>query len=118
MAHFAKINENNIVEQVVVVNNSILLDENGIEKESKGVDFLNSLFGSATWIQTSYNNNFRKQYAGLNYTYDKINDVFVCPQPYNSWSLDSNFDWQPPTPYPDDGLIYIWNEENKTWDSD
>lgn len=116
MAHFAKLDENNIVTEIAVVNNRVLLNEDNIEIEQKGIDFLNSLFGNANWIQTSYNGNFRKQYGAGCY-YDVVNDVFITHQPEPSWSLDENFDWQPPTPYPDDGLIYIWNEENKTWDS-
>jgi hypothetical protein len=64
--------------------------------------------------RTSYNNNIRKQYAGIGYTYDAINDVFIAPQPYPSWSLDENFDWQPPTPMPTEGMWY-WNEEELTW---
>ena len=116
MAHFAKLDLNNIVTEVLVVNNDVLLKADGTESELKGKQFLNSLFGSATWIQTSYNNNFRKQYAGVKYSYDKINDVFICPQPYNSWSLDSNFDWQPPTPRPKGDGLYNWNEDTLTWD--
>ena len=117
MAHFTKINLDNIVEQVIVVNNSVLLDENGIEKEFKGIEFLNSLFGYANWVQTSYNGNFRKQYAGVGYTYDSTKDKFIAPQPFNSWTLDSDDDWQPPTPCPTDGSIYSWNEETLSWDS-
>ncbi len=115
MAHFAKLDENNIVIEVLVVNNEVLI-ENEIESEEKGIDFLNGLFGSATWIQTSYNGNFRKQYAGIGYTYNETNDVFIIPQPYASWSLDENFDWQSPTPYPTDGQPYDWNEETQSWD--
>ena len=115
MAHFAKLNENNIVTEVLVINNEVLL-ENGIESEQKGIDFLNGLFGSATWVQTSYNNNFRKQYAGIGYTYDQINDIFITPQPFGSWSLDENFDWQPPIEYPNDGKPYNWNENTMSWD--
>ena len=106
MAHFAKIDENNIVTQVLVVDNSV---------EHRGADFLaNDLGLGGTWIQTSYNNNFRKQYAGVGFTYDSSNDVFIAPQPYPSWSLDENFDWQPPTPRPE-GIGWYWNEEELTW---
>ena len=115
MAHFVKLDENNIVTQVVVVNNQVLL-EGSNESEQKGIDFLNTLFGNATWVQTSYNGNFRKQYAGVGYKYDSTNDVFISAQPYNSWTLDENFDWQSPIPYPTDGQNYSWNEENQTWD--
>ena len=115
MAHFAKLDENNIVTDVLVVNNEVLLKTDGTESEYKGKVFLNGLFGNATWIQTSYNDNFRKQYAGIGYAYDETNDVFIAPQPFNSWSLDENFDWQPPTPRPTDGQPYKWNENAQTW---
>lgn len=116
MAHFAKLDLNNIVTEVLVVNNSILLNLDGTESELKGKEFLNNLLGPATWVQTSYNNNFRKQYAGIGSTYDEINDIFISPKPFNSWSLDENFDWQPPTPCPTDNKTYSWNEEDQTWD--
>ena len=106
MAHFAKIDENNIVTQVLVVDNSV---------EHRGADFLaNDLGLGGTWIQTSYNNNFRKQYAGVGFTYDSSNDVFIAPQPYPSWSLDENFDWQPPTPRPEEGF-WFWDEDSLSW---
>lgn len=105
MAHFARI-ENNLVTEVLVVANDL---------EYKGADFLvNDLGLGGTWVQTSYNNNFRKQFAGIGYTYDPVNDVFIQPQPYSSWSLDDNFDWQPPTPKPE-GIGWYWNEEELTW---
>jgi len=111
MAHFAKI-ENNKVIQVIVVNNNVLLDENGIEQEQLGKDFCASLFGG-NWIQTSYNGNFRKKYASA--LYDPVADVFYDSQPYPSWTLDANHDWQPPTPYPSDGGAYRWNEAELEW---
>ena len=105
MAHFAKI-EDNIVTQVLVVHNDL---------EHRGADFLaNDLGLGGIWIQTSYNSNFRKQYAAENYTYDAINDVFISPKPFASWSLDENFDWQPPIPMPTEGKWY-WNEEEGEW---
>lgn len=110
MAHFAKI-ENGIVTQVIVVHNNELLVD-GVENEQKGKDFCNSLFGG-DWVQTSYNSNFRKQYAGTGYTYNSVADVFVIPQPFPSWSLDSNYDWQAPTPKPE-GMFY-WDEESLSW---
>ena len=116
MAHFAKLNEDNIVTEVIVVKNEVLLKIDGTESEYKGKVFLNSLLGNATWVQTSYNNNFRKQYAGIGYTYDETNDIFIAPQPYDSWTLDESFNWQPPTPRPIEDNIYIWNEETLTWD--
>lgn len=116
MAHFAKLDSNNIVTQVVVVNNDVLLKADNTESELKGKQFLNSLFGQAEWVQTSYNGNFRKKYAGIGDTYDETNNVFIAPQPFASWSLDENFDWQSPIPYPTDGQLYQWNEETRTWD--
>ena len=116
MAHFAELDENNVVLQVIVVHNNELKGANGVEYENKGVEFCNSLFGHTNWIQTSYNNNMRKQFAGTGFTYDDVNDVFVAPQPYPSWSLDENHDWQPPTPMPEDDNLYTWNEETQTWD--
>jgi hypothetical protein len=112
MAHFAKLNESNIVIQVIVVANEELL-ENGMELETKGIEFCKSLFGG-NWKQTSYNGNSRKQYAGIGHTYDVVNDVFISPKPFASWALDSNFDWQPPTPQPVEGR-WNWNEETLSW---
>ena len=111
MAYFAKINSNNIVEQVIrVANEELIVD--GVEVEQKGIEFCQSLF-DGNWIQTSYNNNFRKQYAGIGYTYDAVKDQFVAPQPYESWTLDSNNDWQAPIPKPE-GSFY-WDEETLAW---
>jgi hypothetical protein len=112
MAHFAELDENNIVTNIIVVHNNELLDENGNESEQKGIDFCVNLFGG-TWIQTSYNANFRKNYAGIGHTYNPIADVFIAPQPYPSWLLDSNYDWQAPTLMPEGA--WIWNEENTEW---
>ena len=112
MAHFAKLN-NSKVEQVIVVHNNELL-VNGVETESKGAQFCHDLLGGE-WIQTSYNNNIRKQYAGIGYTYDHVRDEFICPQPYPSWTLDENNDWQPPTPMPSNGRDYRWNEAELKW---
>jgi hypothetical protein len=116
MAHFAELDENNVVKQVIVVHNNELLDDQGQENEVKGIEFCNSLFGHTNWVQTSYNHSMRKQFAGAGYTYDDVNDVFVAPQPFPSWSLDDNFDWQAPTPMPEDDNLYTWNEETQSWD--
>jgi hypothetical protein len=106
MAYFAQINSNNVVVQVLAVPNN---------QEHRGQDFLaNDLQLGGTWIQTSYNHRIRKQYAGIGYTYDSLNDVFIVPQPFASWSLDENFDWQPPTPRPQEGL-WRWNEATLSW---
>ena len=116
MAHFAELNENNVVLQVIVVHNNELKGANGVEYENEGVEFCSSLFGHTNWVQTSYNNNMRKQFAGVGFTYDDVNDIFVAPQPYPSWSLDDNSDWQAPTPMPEDDNMYSWNEETQSWD--
>ena len=117
MAHFAKIDKNNIVQAVHVVNNAVLLNEDGLEEENLGIVFLNNLFpelsGAAaefTWVQTSFNASFRKRYAAIGYTYDKANDVFIGPSPYPSWTLNGSFDWVCPIEKPDDGKWYNWNE--------
>ena len=112
MAHFAQIENGTVTQVIVVSNNELLVD--GIEVESKGVEFCQSLFGGI-WVQTSYNNNIRKQYAGIGFTYDANADEFVAPQPFPSWSLDSNNDWQAPAPMPTDGKDYYWDEATTTW---
>lgn len=116
MAHFAKLDDNNMVLEVHCVHNNELLD-NGVESESKGIDFLISWSGGYTnWKQTSYNGNFRKNYAGYGYTYDAQRDAFIPPKPYNSWILDENTcNWLPPTPFPEDGKRYSWDENTLTW---
>ncbi len=115
MAHFAEINEDNIVTQVIVINNNeLLIGEE--ELEEKGIDFCESLFGHRNWVQTSYNSNIRYNYAGIGYTWDPDNNAFYEPQPYPSWSLDEAFIWQPPVAHPNDGELYTWNEENQAWD--
>jgi hypothetical protein len=112
MAHFAKLDENNKVIEVNVVNNEVL---NPINEEASGIAFLTEWSGGYTnWKQTSYNGSTRKQYAGIGFTYDAINDVFVAPQPFPSWSLDTNHDWQAPTPMPTEGKWY-WDENNLSW---
>jgi hypothetical protein len=114
MAHFAKLDENNIVLSVHVVNNDVIT-VNGVESEQVGIDFLTSLHGYPRWKQTSYNNNFRKRYAGIGYTYDPVKDIFIAPAEFPDWTLDENFDWQPPVPYPTDGKYYIWNQYDSNW---
>lgn len=120
MAHFAKIGTDNIVTNVIVVNNEDVLDENNVEQEALGIDFIHNLYNDNTtvWVQTSYNNSFRKNYAGIGHTYDETRDAFYAPQPYPSWTLNENTClWEAPTPYPDDGEMYIWNEETLTWEN-
>ena len=115
MAHFAKIDENNIVTQVIVVHNNELLVD-GEESEAKGIDFCESLFGHRNWVQTSYNSNIRYNFAGIGFTWDPDNNAFYTPKPYPSWSLDGDFIWQAPVEYPDDGERYTWDEDNQEWD--
>lgn len=115
MAHFAEIGLNNTVLQVIVVHNNELLDENGVEQESRGQDFCRNLLGGA-WVQTSYNATFRKNYAGIGYTYDSERDAFVPPKPFPSWTLDEDTcQWSPPIPMPDDGNMYYWDEQSQSW---
>ena len=123
MAHFAQLDENNIVTQVVVVANNDVKDANGNESEEIGIAFCKSLFGADTnWRQTSYNNSFRKNYASIGDTYRADIDAFVAPQPYPSWTLNEKARWEPPVPLPDDhavmgqqGKFYKWNEETLSW---
>ena len=121
MAHFAKLNEKNIVIQVLVINNQELIDDSGIESENKGIEFCKSLFGGK-WIQTSYNGSFRKNYAGVGFYYDAELDAFIPPQPYPSWILNTETaQWESPVPFPNDmsadavPKMYIWNEDLKSW---
>ena len=112
MAHFAILNESNIVIRVEVINNAVLLDGDGVEQEQLGIDFLTSLYGAGNYKQTSYNKKIRKNYAGIGYTYDAVKDKFIKSKPYASWSLDENDDWKAPITYPDDDKDYYWNEDN------
>lgn len=107
MSHWAEIDADNRVIRVLVGDNN---DPNGDE----GYQWLLDNLGG-TWIKTSYNGNIRKQYAGIGYTYDAVADVFIAPQPFASWSLNQNFDWQPPIPRPAEGM-WIWNEADQKWD--
>lgn len=116
MAHFAKLDSDNIVTQVVVVDNSVLIKSDGTESELKGNQFLNSLLGTATWKQTSYNGSFRKNYAGVGYEYDSTRDAFIPPKPFASWILnETTCLWESPVEYPTDGNYYIWDEEGQQW---
>lgn len=107
MAHFAEI-LNNTVQRVIVVHNDC---------EANGAQFCHDLLGGQ-WIQCSYNNRIRKQFPSAGFTYDHVRDEFVAPQPYPSWTLDENNDWQPPTPMPSDASEikrYRWSEEELEW---
>jgi len=122
MAHFAKLGVGNIVEQVVVVSNDVATTEQA------GVEFLQNLYGDrAVWKQTSYNTErgthkldgtpFRKNYAGIGYTYDQARDAFIPPKPYPSWTLnETTCVWDSPVAYPTNGNVYKWNETNQAWD--
>ena len=115
MAHFAQLDENNLVIQVIVVANQECLDENGLESEAVGIAFCQSLFGGV-WKQTSYSGNIRKNYASIGYTYDHQRDAFISPKPFPSWVLnDETCLWGPPTPMPTDGKDYSWDEETVSW---
>jgi len=118
MAHFAQLDNNNIVIQVIVVNNNELLNQDGDEIEQKGIDFCESLFGQDTkWIQTSYNANFRKNYACVGGTYSKELDAFIAPKPYNSWILnETTYVWEAPISKPDQDKFYVWNELTISWE--
>lgn len=114
MAHFAQIDENNIVTQIIVVSDAELID-NGTESEAKGIAFCQSLFGGE-WKQTSYNGNFRKNYAGIGFTYDAQRDAFIPQKPYPSWILNENTClWDAPTPMPTDDKRYSWDEATTSW---
>jgi hypothetical protein len=118
MAHFAQLNEENIVTQVIVVANQDILNEQGQESEEKGIAFCSNLLGG-TWKQTSYNGNMRKNYVGIGYTYDEGRDAFIPPKPYNSWILvEETCQWKAPVDYPADENQYVWNETTTTWDLD
>jgi len=115
MAHFVELDENNTVKQIIVVHNNELLDENNNELEQKGIDFCVAHYGGQ-WIQTSYNGNFRKNYAGVGYSYNKELDGFIAPKPYDSWVLNENTcRWESPIPYPMDDKDYYWDEATINW---
>ena len=102
MSHFAEINSEGVVQRVIVAEQ----------------DFINSgsVGDSFNWVQTSYNNNFRKNYAGTGYSYDKVRDAFIPPKPYASWTLvEATCLWEAPTAYPDDGKMYNWDEDTTAW---
>ncbi len=129
MASFAKIGLNGKVIEIQSVVNEVLHDSNGVEQENIGINFLTILTGWAIWKQTSYNtfggvhNNdgtpFRKNFAGIGHTYDEDRDAFIPQKPYASWTLnEETCQWEAPVVKPDDGKIYLWNEETQQWDVD
>ena len=109
MAHFAQLDQNNIVTQVIVVHNNELLDN--------GIDFCKSLYGTDTvWKQTSYNGTFRRNFAGIGFLYNQMRDAFIPPRPYATWVLNnSTYQWEPPVPYPNDDRLYAWDEYTNNW---
>ena len=116
MASFAKIGLNGKVIEVLSVNNEILKDADGIEQENIGIDFLTKLTGYPIWKQTSYNANFRKNFAGIGMTYDEDRDAFIPKKPFDSWILNEDTCcWEAPVAYPTDGQQYSWNEQNQSW---
>ena len=127
MASFAKIGLNNKVIEVLSVHNNELLDSNGVEQETIGIDFLTKLTGWSIWKQTSYNTHggihklggtpLRKNHAAIGYTYDEDKDAFISPKPYPSWILnETTCLWEAPVSYPNDDNNYSWNETNQTWE--
>lgn len=124
MAHFAELDQANVVTRVIVVSNEDTHDINGVENEELGIAFCRRLFGLNTnWKQTSYNGNIRFRYAGIGYTYDANLDAFISPKPYPSWILDTTTaDWKAPIPQPEltpaeiaAGYYYTWDEDNQNW---
>ena len=121
MAHFAELDNNNVVLRVVVVGNDCVPSDEHIDGETWCINF----FKGGTWKQTSYNHNFRKQYAGIGYTYDAAKNKFISPQPHASWALDANDDWQAPVTYPTittygsndplDRYMISWDEAGQKW---
>ena len=115
MAHFAQLNEENLVTQVIVVANQDTADKDGVENEAIGIEFCTNLLGGK-WKQTSYNANIRKNYAGVGYKYDAALDAFIPPQPFASWTLNNETaQWEAPTPYPTDDKRYTWDEATTAW---
>ena len=116
MAHFAEIDQFGKVKRVIVVSNADTSDAMGVEKEHIGAAVCEKLFGG-TWVQTSDNGNFRKNYAGIGYTWDATRNAFIPPQPYPSWVLnEGTAQWQAPVAMPNDGKRYSWNEATQSWD--
>jgi hypothetical protein len=125
MAYFAKLGTGNIVENVISINNAVITDANGVEQEQLGNDFINKLYNTRdVWKQTSYNKTFRKNYAGIGYTYDETRDAFIPPKPFNSWILNEDTcNWEAPVAMPeltqeqiDNKNYYVWNESIINWE--
>jgi hypothetical protein len=122
MAYFAKLGTGNIVETVISINNAVITDANGVEQEQLGNDFINKLYNTRdVWKQTSYNNNIRKNYASVGYTYDQTRDAFIAPKPFNSWILNEDTClWEAPVAMPtttlEENQYYFWNESILNWE--
>jgi len=117
MAYFAQLDSSFLVMQVIAVNNATIDNLPFPESEPVGVEFCQSLYGTETiWKQTSYNANFRKNYAGVGFNYDPVLDAFIAPKPYPSWLLNTTTcKWDAPVPYPTDGKRYMWDEATLSW---
>jgi hypothetical protein len=121
MAHFARLSDSNTVMEVLVVDNDVLINPaTELEEEATGVQYLSNIFGGANWVQTSYNSNFRKNYASLGGVYDKTRNAFIAPQPFFSWLLnDETCTWEAPVPMPvvleGSNDLYLWDENNLRW---
>jgi hypothetical protein len=122
MAYFAKLGTGNIIENVISINNSVITDNNGVEQEKLGNDFINKLYNTRdVWKQTSYNNNIRKNFAGIGYQYDQQRDAFIAPKPFNSWVLnETTCRWEAPVSMPttelEENQYYYWNESIINWE--
>lgn len=115
MAYMAQLDENNVVTRVLSVSDTDCPDP-APTNEAQGAAFLESLGLGTGWKQTSYNSTFRKNYAGIGYTYDAVRDAFIAPQPFPSWVLDEDTcRWEAPVPYPTDGKVYAWDEDTVSW---
>jgi hypothetical protein len=117
MAHFARINENNIVDEIIVINNEDCQNLDFPESESVGQEFITSIGLSGNWKQTSYNANFRKKYSGIGDTFDETRNAFITPKPFTSWILNEDTCiWESPIERPTDGNLYRWNEDEQSWE--
>lgn len=115
MAHFARLNENNFVTEVIVVNNEVITVD-GQESEQAGIDFLTNLYGHSLWKQCSYNANFRHCYPASGFEWREDLDAFIRPKEYESWTLnETTFEWEAPTPEPDNGKGHYWDESTLSW---
>lgn len=116
MAYFAQLDDDNVVLQVIAISDKDAPDPAPDNSESLGQAFISDVLGlPGLWKQTSFNGKFRGRYAGIGFTYDADRDQFIAPQPFPSWTLNDDCEWQPPIPYPTDGEPYEWNEDSQEW---